>query len=362
MATRGECTSSLISVREFKRQFIEFLDPEAYERKRREVVLADMAVEMNVPMEIIADLSEVCSPSNLKCPAETENLESLDIFKEQIPDGVALHSLRLFKERHGQLTSRRKEVNYLVKETLPTKKPQAFEDIKTNEVVLSIGIYHPRKQNKVQEFLVLGSQSLNELRDKIFCTADHMILGDHSDKPDDLDESTAKELCKSGFFFIEGVFYNDRRDPLSRDYSKVIMDWAKDSQRRKIPGLGSLTSKQMDNVMFEDLKIKLGYPYLYCHQGNCEHLMIFTDLRLLHADDELNATEYPLQVFKHRGKRLRCRVCDVYTARWVTVNDSLACEDPCFFCATCFKGLHYTPNGEKICDFQAYPVLGDFDW
>lgn len=48
--------------------------------------------------------------------------------------------------------------------------------------------------------------------------------------------------------------------------------------------------------------------------------------------------------------------------RWVTVNDTLACEDPCFFCATCFKGLHYAPNGEKICDFQAYPVVGDFDW
>lgn len=48
--------------------------------------------------------------------------------------------------------------------------------------------------------------------------------------------------------------------------------------------------------------------------------------------------------------------------RWVTVNDALACEEPCFFCATCFKGLHYSPNGEKICDFQAYPVVGDFDW
>ena len=48
--------------------------------------------------------------------------------------------------------------------------------------------------------------------------------------------------------------------------------------------------------------------------------------------------------------------------RWVTVNDTLASEDPCFFCAICFKGLHYTPNGEKICDFQAYPVVGDFDW
>ena len=71
---------------------------------------------------------------------------------------------------------------------------------------------------------------------------------------------------------------------------RVIMDWAKDSQRRKIPGLGSLTSKQMDNVMFEDLKIKLGYPYLYCHQGNCEHLMIFTDLRYLSLTSSLVVT------------------------------------------------------------------------
>ena len=48
--------------------------------------------------------------------------------------------------------------------------------------------------------------------------------------------------------------------------------------------------------------------------------------------------------------------------RWVTMNDAMACEEPCFFCATCFKGLHYSPNGEKICDFQAYPIVGDFDW
>ena len=39
--------------------------------------------------------------------------------------------------------------------------------------------------------------------------------------------------------------------------------------------------------------------------------------RLLDVDDERNANEYPLQVFKHRGKRLRCRVCDVYTARYL---------------------------------------------
>lgn len=118
----------------------------------------------------------------------------------------------------------------------------------------------------------------------------------------------------------------------------------------------------MEDVIFEDLKVKLGYPYLYCHQGNCEHVIMFTDLRLMNVDDNPNLNEYPVQVFKHRGKRIRCRVCDVYTAKWVTVNDVLAYEEPCFFCATCFKGLHYSHSGEKICDFQAYPVVGDFDW
>lgn len=35
-------------------------------------------------------------------------------------------------------------------------------------------------------------QCLTELRDKIFCTADGMILGDHSDNPDQMSQSTAK--------------------------------------------------------------------------------------------------------------------------------------------------------------------------
>lgn len=35
-------------------------------------------------------------------------------------------------------------------ETLPTKEPQAFEDIKMNEVMLSVGIYHPRKVSTIK--------------------------------------------------------------------------------------------------------------------------------------------------------------------------------------------------------------------
>lgn len=36
---------------------------------------------------------------------------------------------------------------------------------------------------------------------------------------------------------------------------------------------------KMEDTRFVDLKVKVGFPYLYCHQGDCEHLVIITDIR-----------------------------------------------------------------------------------
>lgn len=38
----------------------------------------------------------------------------------------------------------------------------------------------------------------------------------------------------------------------------------------------------MGDTTFEALKLRLGYPYLYSHHGNCEHLMIFRDMRYMY--------------------------------------------------------------------------------
>lgn len=35
-------------------------------------------------------------------------------------------------------------LNY-IQEVAPTKEPLAFEEVKTDEVILSVAIYHPRK-------------------------------------------------------------------------------------------------------------------------------------------------------------------------------------------------------------------------
>ena len=60
---------------------------------------------------------------------------------------------------------------------------------------------------------------------------------------------------------------------------RLVMDWANKKHEGRLPRFGVCTSKKMEETKFEDLTIKLGYPYVYTHQGNCEHLLIFRDLR-----------------------------------------------------------------------------------
>lgn len=110
------------------------------------------------------------------------------------------------------------------------EEPITFAHIPLPEVVLSVGLYRPGRLTKIQEYLVLGSQctfslssktsffvgiepflcslihaALTVLRDKMYCLSDLMLDGPET---------------KSGYFFIENVFYNDFRDENSLDYSE----------------------------------------------------------------------------------------------------------------------------------------------
>ena len=39
------------------------------------------------------------------------------------------------------------------------------------------------------------------------------------------------------------------------------------------------TAAKMEDTVWEDLKVRIGVPYLFCHQGNCEHRVIINDIR-----------------------------------------------------------------------------------
>ena len=82
-------------------------------------------------------------------------------------------------------------------------------------------------------------------------------------------------MFKSSYFCFENVFYNDMRDSSCKDYSKLIIEWAKDPGR----GLPSYSAKKMEETIFYDLELRIGAPYVYVHQGECEHVIMVSDIR-----------------------------------------------------------------------------------
>lgn len=74
-------------------------------------------------------------------------------------------------------------------------------------------------------------------------------------------------------FYIGNAFYIDMRREDNIDYSTVVRTWA---EKRKI-AVGPV--QMMENTKIKDLVIRFGYPYLYQHLGDCEHLIIFSDAR-----------------------------------------------------------------------------------
>lgn len=56
---------------------------------------------------------------------------------------------------------------------------------------------------------------------------------------------------------------------------RTTIEWA---QSHNFP---PYSQAKMEDTLLVDLKVKVGFPYLYSHQGDCEHLVIITDVRLV---------------------------------------------------------------------------------
>ncbi|XP_044776509.1 snRNA-activating protein complex subunit 3 isoform X3 [Neomonachus schauinslandi] len=267
---------------------------------------AAVARDLGCSLEAATELRTVCGLDKLKCLEEGED-------PDVVPENTDLVTLgvrkKLLEQREETITidrvCRQETFAYEMESHAIGKKPENPADmIEEGELILSVNIlypiiFHKHKEHKpYQTMLVLGSQKLTELRDSICCVSDLQIGGEFSNTPDQAPEHISKDLYKSAFFYFEGTFYNDKRYPECRDLS-----------------------------------------------------------RLAHCDDCLDRTLYPLLIKKHWLWTRKCFVCKMYTARWVTNNDSFAPEDPCFFCDVCFRMLHYDSEGNKLGEFLAYPYV-----
>nr|CAB3266425.1 snRNA-activating protein complex subunit 3-like [Phallusia mammillata] len=330
--------------------------------KKEEFSVENLSKAMKVDEETVEELEQVCSPSSLYCARESEviNWDS----SELIPKNTGLVTLEHWRKSayHPEkgkpvlLRSKYNEIDCELRARLETIKVKSPEDqVSYPNVVLTVCVNFSKNirdyKNCSVDFYALGSQKLTKLRDKIPCDFDLQPIGHFTDNPNHPTDIKLKDVCPSSFFLIENTFFNDTRPPCI-ELSKNILKWAKENETSVPENCNELS---MGDCTFNDLKLRLGYPYLYCHQGNCEHLVVFKDIRLLNSSDCQSRSAYPIAVSRAKFRTFPCKLCNLYLPKWVTRNDSLSTDDPTFFCDNCFKKLHYDRQGNKIGDFIAFP-------
>uniref|UniRef100_A0A8D8Q597 snRNA-activating protein complex subunit 3 n=1 Tax=Cacopsylla melanoneura TaxID=428564 RepID=A0A8D8Q597_9HEMI len=201
-----------------------------------------------------------------------------------------------------------------------------------------------------QAFTVLGSQSLIELTKIIRCVNSFTdVAGDVSENPDQPSSQTLKDVVTSSLFFFGNNFYIDG----VKDYSKVIKEWG---ERKKL-SLGE--TYPMSTTLFRDLTIRLNYPYLYQHLGDCEHTIIFTEARFVDdSDEKLDRASFPKVKYQEDSMMQKCYICGHFYARWVVQGTDRLVFETNTLCDPCFKKYNYV-DGKKVGEFQAYRILLD---
>ena len=57
---------------------------------------------------------------------------------------------------------------------------------------------------------------------------------------------------------------------------RCLVEWSK-KHNTIIPG--ETESVNMEDVRFDELYVRFGCPYVFLHLGDCEHLVIFKDIK-----------------------------------------------------------------------------------
>jgi hypothetical protein len=275
------------------------------------------------------------------------------------------------------------------------------KEVGSGEVILHVAVHLPQAPSAAsEEWLVLGSQPLTALKDRIYCLLETNAKAveldiasrmPHPPPPPQQQQQrsggsngisrTSIGLVKpSSYFYIEGTFYIDRRNPAAKDISERIRLYLADHKIAAPPhpppgavsvATTAMTTKfsvdTMENRCFEDLWLRLGpgAPGLYCHQGGCEHLIVFKDVRLHDPTvDPALISQYPYKLSTPSATLVvhrHCEACGLRVARRVTYDDRSAPHTPFFWCDECFRLMHYDAQGRALyTDYKVFPYVHDY--
>lgn len=323
------------------------------------------ATDLNIPLQMVKSLQKDLNPDNFCCSIEDDKSLAENLPKASNRELETLKSLSEHNERASSDSTYRMQFapkyrhDWLNRETSVAEVPPNDHD-DPPVAVLTVQIFKPaiKGQNRTRvnldrQFEILSSQSLIALRDSFICIADVLSDRDFSLTPQEpLPNFVVHE--KPGFFFIDGTFYSDSRCE-NVSFAKKIVDWAAERN------VGQFSEKSMVQSKFEDLSIYLGFPYLYMHGNNCEHLLIFSDIRMLVRGSESSTGGFPRCTALESLQRVKCQMCALCFSKWLVQNNRRLPESPFYFCHNCFMSYNYDAHGKKIGSFQAYPIYFNLD-
>ncbi|RKP10986.1 snRNA-activating protein of 50kDa MW C terminal-domain-containing protein [Thamnocephalis sphaerospora] len=233
---------------------------------------------------------------------------------------------------------RRPDINYLSEETTPQRAAPARGQ--TPEAIVVAAFFSADKPYpRTEEVELLSSHSVRELFKHIECH-----LGSAGG------ESTGG--VGGGFCCIGRSVYVDPDSELSVTHGRRVLDWLMKrtpEMETDPPRLCSL------NDLLVGMDICIGKANILSHGPNCTHIFMFKDVRLFGAPTELPASVYPRTIFRSKILRAKCRMCTIYPAEVVVVDDVHSGDTPCFLCSGCHAMFTRSASGQPLRTIREYP-------
>ncbi|CAB3405186.1 unnamed protein product [Caenorhabditis bovis] len=273
---------------------------------------------------------------------------------------IALRSLRYDRIDYKALARQSPYRDDRLGPQKPIEFPKDYSDM-----IVAVSVYHGYSRElkyhevrlgrllKVTDRIELtGENTLADLRNAFGCPADYTFCEDFSEKKPQLND-IAKNKFPSSMFFIHDTFYIDPSDdPNVVDPSLEIRNWA--SRRRSM--FDEFDVRPMRSQKIGELVGRLGLPYVYIHQGVCEHLVVLNDVIM--RNESHDDVEFPRRLIERNSRRVSCALCAESSAEWAIMeHDDLLPSNPGFLCDACYRELCFDANQRKVCNFVATPYF-----
>lgn len=300
-----------------------------------------------------------------KKKAPTTTSESEVVAPEVVALKKALGEVRLGSWKVNETSStfvrapRNADYNTISEEKSSNGPVLITEGSNERHAVLTASIYSkvtwgPSYISRICQHAYLSCQTLQDVYDALPCV--FKVPKNGAAHP----ESWCNGIQPGCVICVEDTLYPDRLDVgTDPDLAEQVLLQMRNTRKGGEGVVGMSKSRQVTaQVKLSSLSISLHKAYPIIHGGNCEHFLVFEQIRLRCHSDPLGGWPHVLQVTPPTPDL--CRACRRVPAVCAVSGDIRLGESPCLLCGPCWDAMGTPSNIGNDSDgvtVVAIPVL-----